>query len=195
MLCAPEIGDAAADVIFLDAGGVEQIKYPYFLLNELKMPFTLVVDKDFFFEYLNGELALSRNDHSGLPIYKQTMKENAVLQDIFRTDAEIHNVEEANGKGYRKFFECIKRYHILSMNYCLEMDLTCSTKARDVYYNMLNVMPINKNQKDLLGKYKNTIKDIEKMLKILDEIPKQSYPESFLKIRNSIVEDIEKKIC
>ena len=56
-------------------------------------------------------------------------------------------------------------------------------------------MPINKNQKDLLGKYKKTIKDIEKMLKILDEIPKQSYPESFLKIRNSIVEDIEKKIC
>lgn len=194
-LVCPEIGDSIADVSFIEAGGGEQIKYPYFLLKELKIPFSLVVDKDYFFEYVNDKLDDSRNDRSGLPLYKQCVKDNPVLKDIFKSETELQKIEEANRQGYRKFFEAIEKYHILSMNYCLEMDLSCSARAREEYYDILNIMPDNKSQKVLLTTYKKTIKDIEKILKILEVIPKKSYPESYLKIRNSIVEDIRDRIC
>lgn len=67
-LVAPEIGEKIADVSFLDAGGVESIKYPFFLLKELQIPFAIVVDRDFFFPYINNnELDASRNATTGLP--------------------------------------------------------------------------------------------------------------------------------
>ena len=193
-LIKPEIGDKIADVSFLDAGGVEQIKYPYYLLKELKIPFIMVVDRDFFFPYLNDELNASRAT-SGLPKYKDTMKDDVVLKDIFVSDEEIADLEENNRKGYRKFFEYIKRYNILSMNYCLEIDLTCSKEAREKYYESLNVLQSNQNQKFLLEKNAKTIKKIEKILNILDEIPKNSYPESYNKIKRAIIEDINANLC
>lgn len=44
------------------------------------------------------------------------------------------------------------------MDYCLEMDLTCSSEARKEYYRLLNVLPRNKNQKYLLENNSKTIK-------------------------------------
>ena len=85
-LIKPKIEDESADVSFLDAGGVENVKYPYFLLKELKIPFTLVVDRDFSFPYINGKLDESRNDKTGLPIYSDVLKDEDVLMDIFDTD-------------------------------------------------------------------------------------------------------------
>ena len=193
-LVVPEIGDKIADVSFLDAGGVEYIKYPYFLLKELRIPFIVVVDKDYFFPYANDELKESRNSRTGLPMYREELKENDVLNDIFKTQVERERAVQANNQGYRKFFEYIKDFGILSMNYCLEMDLTCSDRAREQYYILLNTMPAKKNQKYLLVENRKTIKGIEKILKIIDTIPKTSYPESYQKIKNHIVEMINKYV-
>lgn len=194
-LVYPKIKDKSADVSFLDAGGVEQIKYPYFLLKELQIPFTLVVDRDFFFPYINNnKLNESRTEATGLPKYSDILKNNDVLKDIFKHPIEQNKICQFHNEGYRKFFEYIKRYNILSMMYCLEMDLTCSEKARNKYYELLNVMPANKNQKFLLVENTSAIKKIDKILKILEVIPQTSYPESYLKIRNTIVENINHSI-
>jgi hypothetical protein len=48
VLISNELGDKIADVSFLDARGVDNIKYPYFLLKKLGIPFTTIVDKDYF---------------------------------------------------------------------------------------------------------------------------------------------------
>ncbi len=80
------------------------------------------------------------------------------------------------------------------MNYCLEMDLSCSEKAREMYYDMGNIMPANRNQKFLLEKHGSSIKKIDKILKILEAFPKKSYPESYIKIKNAIIEDINNNI-
>lgn len=45
-LVASEIEEKIADVSFLDAGGVESIKYPFFLLKELQIPFSIVVVRE-----------------------------------------------------------------------------------------------------------------------------------------------------
>jgi predicted ATP-dependent endonuclease of OLD family len=190
-LVASEIGNKIADVSFLDAGGVENIKYPYYLLKELGIPFITVVDRDYFFTYLdNNELEASRSQSTGLPYYSYVMKNDDVLKDIFKTEIEKQRLVENHRYGYRKFFEYIKQYKILSMNYCLEMDLTCSSKARDEYYKLLNTLPVNKNQKFLLEKNAKAIKKIDKILSIIDTIPQKSYPESYLKIRNTLIDDI-----
>ncbi|KIL08901.1 hypothetical protein SR42_07990 [Clostridium botulinum] len=190
-LIYPKIGEKIADISFLDAGGVENIKYPYYLLKELGIPFVTVVDRDFFFAYFNNnQLELSRDSATGLPRYDNVLKNNEVINNIFNTPQLKERVVENHIKGYRKFFDYIKDFKILSMNYCLEMDLTCSKKARNEYYMLLNILPENKTQKFLLEKNLKSIKKIDKILKILEDIPKSAYPESYSKIRKTIVEDI-----
>lgn len=194
MLIEPEIEEKIADVSFLDAGGVEHIKYPYYLLKELKIPFVMVVDRDFFFPYINSKLEDSRNSRTGLPIYSDILKDDVVINDLFSTVQEKELLRTRHNEGYRKFFEYINNYGILSMNYCLEMDLSCSEKAREMYYDMGNIMPANRNQKFLLEKHGSSIKKIDKILKILEALPKKSYPESYIKIKNAIIEDINNNI-
>lgn len=189
MLVKPNLGSKMADVSFLDAGGVENIKYPYFLLKELKIPFIMIVDKDYFFPYqCDNELSKSRNHKTGLPLYADTLKDDPVINDIFSSDVQKRKLVDACGKGYRKFFEFLKPHGILSMNYCLEMDLTCSSAALEKYYDSLNILQQNRNQKYLLENNHKSIKKIEKILKIVDTIPHRNLPESYLKIQNEIVE-------
>lgn len=189
MLVKSPLGSKMADVSFLDAGGVENIKYPYFLLRELKIPFIMIVDKDYFFPYkCDNELSRSRNLQTGLPCYANVLKDDPVINSIFGSDIQRKKLVEACEKGYRKFFEFLKPYGILSMNYCLEMDLTCSSVAREKYYDSLNIMQQNRNQKYLLEKNYKSIKKIERILKIVDTIPHRNLPESYLKIQNAIIE-------
>lgn len=191
-LIEPEIGEKIADISFLDAGGVESIKYPYFLLKELQIPFIVIVDRDFFFPYLvDNKLDESRSPTTGLPRYADILKDEDVINDIFNTQTLKRKLVAAHTAGYRKFFEFIEEYKMLSMNYCLEMDLTCSSRARQEFYALLNVLPEDQTQKHLLEDSPKGLKKIERILKVLDNIPKSSYPESYTKIKNSILTSIE----
>lgn len=91
----------------------------------------MVVDRDFFFPYIcNNELEASRSNRIGLPVYGVDMKDEEILNYLF-DEEEKEQLIEQHKTGYRKFFDFIKEYGIVSMNYCLEMVLTCSTKARE----------------------------------------------------------------
>lgn len=160
-LIESKIQNVIADVSFLELGGIEFLKYPYFLLKELEIPYMMVVDKDVFFDYKNGKVDESRDVKSGLPKYKYEMKDNIVLKDIFKTDQEMRKIERLNSQGYKKFVDEIKKYNILSMNYCLEMDLMCSKRAREIYYMEKNILPEHQTQKYILVNQKKAIKDIE----------------------------------
>ena len=192
-LVSPKIGDKIADVSFLDAGGVENIKYPFFLLKELDIPFSIVVDRDLFFEYLNNNNLNDSRDNNGLPIYGEIIKNEEVLNHLFKEDKKSKLIN-LHKNGYRKFFDYIKNFGIVSMNYCLEMDLSCSSKAREEYYKILKLTPDNQNQKYLLEKNYNSIKKIKNIMEILNNIPYVSYPESYKKIRNYLTEEINKYI-
>lgn len=168
-LIESKIQNVIADVSFLELGGIEFLKYPYFLLKELEIPYMMVVDKDVFFDYKNGKVDESRDVKSGLPKYKYEMKDNIVLKDIFKTDQEMRKIERLNSQGYKKFVDEIKKYNILSMNYCLEMDLMCSKRAREIYYMEKNILPEHQTQKYILVNQKKAIKDIKIIMKIMDE--------------------------
>ena len=178
-LIESKIQNVIADVSFLELGGIEFLKYPYFLLKELEIPYMMVVDKDVFFDYKNGKVDESRDVKSGLPKYKYEMKDNIVLKDIFKTDQEMRKIERLNSQGYKKFVDEIKKYNILSMNYCLEMDLMCSKRAREIYYMEKNILPEHQTQKYILVNQKKAIKDIKIIMKIMDELVGNSYPISY----------------
>ena len=193
-LIESKIQNVIADVSFLELGGIEFLKYPYFLLEELEIPYMMVVDKDVFFDYKNGKVDESRDVKSGLPKYKYEMKDNIVLKDIFKTDQEMRKIERLNSQGYKKFVDEIKKYNILSMNYCLEMDLMCSKRAREIYYMEKNILPEHQTQKYILVNQKKAIKDIKIIMKIMDELVGNSYPISYKKIKAAIIEDITNKL-
>ena len=193
-LIESKIQNVIADVSFLELGGIEFLKYPYFLLKELEIPYMMVVDKDVFFDYKNGKVDESRDMKSGLPKYKYEMKDNIVLKDIFKTDQEMRKIERLNSQGYKKFVDEIKKYNILSMNYCLEMDLMCSKRAREIYYMEKNILPEHQTQKYILVNQKKAIKDIKIIMKIMDELVGNSYPISYKKIKAAIIEDITNKL-
>ena len=193
-LIESKIQNVIADVSFLELGGIEFLKYPYFLLKELEIPYMKVVDKDVFFDYKNGKVDESRDVKSGLPKYKYEMKDNIVLKDIFKTDQEMRKIERLNSQGYKKFVDEIKKYNILSMNYCLEMDLMCSKRAREIYYMEKNILPEHQTQKYILVNQKKAIKDIKIIMKIMDELVGNSYPISYKKIKAAIIEDITNKL-
>ena len=193
-LVSEDLNDKIADITFLDAGGVENIKYPFFLLKELNIPFITIVDREFFFDYEYDNLENSRNSITGLPVYKKVLKDNTVINAIFDTEDKKKALIENHKHGYRKFFEYIKQFNILSMNYCLEMDLTCSSAAREIYYDILKLSSQDQTQFNLLVKFKNAIKKIEKILQVLDNINNSCYPESYLKIKNSIIQNVKSSI-
>lgn len=193
-LIESKIQNVIADVSFLELGGIEFLKYPYFLLKELEIPYMMVVDKDVFFDYKNGKVDESRDVKSGLPKYKYEMKDNIVLKDIFKTDQEMRKIERLNSQGYKKFVDEIKKYNILSMNYCLEMDLMCSKRVREIYYMEKNILPEHQTQKYILVNQKKAIKDIKIIMKIMDELVGNSYPISYKKIKAAIIEDITNKL-
>ena len=154
-LLRDKLGESILEVSFLDAGGKENIKYAYYLLRELKLPFLLIVDKDFFFNYqINNKLEDSRDCKTGLPKYDYTkLADNQLIEEIFGGNKN----RLLNKSNYRDLFKIISGKNILSMNYCLEMDLTCSSKAREEYYRILNIPRSNTRRFELLSK-KNAIK-------------------------------------
>ena len=78
---------------------------------------------------------------------------------------------------------------IFSM-YCLDIDLVWSSVAKRKYYDILNIDSSVQDTKILLEANYKAIKKRENILKIIEDLKPRNYPESFNKIKNAIIEDI-----
>ncbi|SEF19533.1 Predicted ATP-dependent endonuclease of the OLD family, contains P-loop ATPase and TOPRIM domains [Streptococcus gallolyticus] len=164
------------ELSFLNADGKENIKYAYYLLKELQLPFTIIVDRDYFYNYINNSLDSSRDERTGFPKYDfSKVVKRELLKEVFNEE-RLRNIF-----GYRKFFEFISKRNFLSMQYCLEMDLLCSSKAREEYYKILEVPKANQNTNYLLTNMKKRIKKIEVFMKVLNSLSSKDLPESYKK--------------
>lgn len=194
-LIEPQLGDVYYNVSVLNLDGVKNLQYPFFLLSDLGIPFTAVVDKDVFVPYKNGKLAASRNSETFLPEYSSTLnRRNPVLNAIFNTDEMKNDLQTHVNESYTKFIEYIKKYNILSMQYCLEMDLIATDKASELYYNHYNLTGEQRNRKSLLIDRKDAVKDPTVLLEIFDGLNPNEYPFSFKKIKNVLVQKINAAI-
>ncbi len=190
-ILSQRLGEDLLYVSILNLNGVTNIKYPYYLLKELGIPFSMIVDKDFFTPYLHDNLEDSRSPETGLPLYKDHLDEaNDVLNNIFNEEQKQALLRGLK-QSYKATFDYLNAFGIYTMMYCLEIDLCCSTKACEQYYRMLNMVPAEHNPRALLTGKQNAIKKPEYILPILDIIENKDYPNSYKKIGKAIFEKIQ----
>lgn len=179
------------NVSIIQLGSISSFKYPYFLLNDLGIPFTAVVDKDFFTPYKNGNLESSRNQENSLPEYSGTLNKNSVLNTIFDTQIIKDELLTKLNKSYSEFFEYTKLYNLLPMQYCLEMDLVANNKSRELYYDHFGLSGNDRQYRSLLINRKDKIKDPSHLMAVVEKLQPKEYPISFKKIRKSLLEIID----
>ena len=177
-------------VSIVNLDGVDKIKYPFFLLRDLGIPFCAVVDKDFFTSYKNEKLEDSRDTETYLPKYKGTISNNKVIQFLFDTQEKKAALEYYLSKSYTQFFDFAKDYGLLSMQYCLEMDLVAFEKTREKYYDHYRLEGDKRTFKALLIDRKNVIKEPTVLLPIVKNLEPRDYPISYKKIRKHLTDII-----
>jgi len=176
----------------LDLGGVLNIKYPYYLLKYLKIPFFIIVDKDFFIPYENDKLDDSRY-RSGFPKYKLKYKDESFIDELIPNVSDKGKLLSLFNKNHSKAMDILEKYDMISFKYSLEIDLIASNIAREIYFNILDISE-QKNQcsRFLLINRKNQIKKIEHMLKVIDRLPHKNLPNSYKRIKRILNRDIKK---
>lgn len=178
-------------ISIVNLDGVKNIGYPFFLLHDLEIPFCAVVDKDFFTPYKNERLDASRAIETFLPEYSGEVSRNKVIEFLFNTDAKKNELRTYLGKSYSQFFEFVKGYGLLSMQYCLEMDLIANDKTKEVYFDNYGLQGEARTNKSLLIDRKKDIKDPTKLIPVVEAVAPRDYPISFKKIRHALLEIIQ----
>lgn len=98
-------------VSILNLDGVKNLKYPYFLLKSLGIPFSMVVDHDVIATYDGKNLDDSRDMITYLPKYLKTPnKRNHVMNDLWNTQEKWNDLTKATSQSYTRLFEvCAKK--------------------------------------------------------------------------------------
>ena len=177
-------------VSIVNLNGVENIRYPFFLLKSLNIPFVCVVDKDFFTTYKNGKLKDSRDPETLMPQYSGEISHNKVIDYIFDDEQKKSNLKHYLNTSYSQFFDYVKNYGLLSMRYCLEMDMIDIDMIREAYYNHYKLIGDKRIRQSLLLDRKEAIKDPTVLLPIFENIQPKDYPISFKKIRRELTKRV-----
>ena len=190
-LISDKIGEKIYYVSILSLDGVKNLKYPYFLLKSLGIPFSMVVDKDVLTEYKNGSLDASRNAETQLPEYKNVANQhNPVLNDLWASDQDKDNLSAALRTSYSELFEFCKPHKLYPMQYCLEMDLIRNKDSKQKYCDVFGILNDEHASKELLIKRKDAIKDSDKIMMVVNALTPLQYPYSYKRIRTALIGDI-----
>lgn len=145
---------------------------------------------DFFFPYLNGEKANSRDSSTGLLQYSTSLSSNPFIDTVFNSPMAKTELVNRHNSSYKEFVDYTIKKGFLSMESCLEIDLTYTPTARQIAYQLLRVPSSKQSRRYLLTEYKKKIKSAEFLMNLMAQLPSRNYPPSFKKIRDLLVEDI-----
>lgn len=180
-------------VSILNLDGIKNLNYPVYLLQTLKIPNFIIVDKDFFIPYLNDTLDASRND-TGFPKYKSEYKNSQLIKDLIPKQTDRDKLLRLFKSNHTKAMDLLEKYNMLSMTYCLEMDLVASRKATEIYHQILpgpETTESHKTQKNLLIVRKKQIKKIENILEVLQRLGNINLPNSYKRIKKVLTAKIK----
>ena len=180
-------------VSILNLDGINNLSYPVYLLQALKIPNFIIVDKDFFIPYLNDSLDNSRNEN-GFPKYKLEYKDTQLIKDLIPKQADRDKLLLLFASNHSKAMNLLEKYNMLSMTYCLEMDLVASRTATEVYYQILPGPPeeeSQRTQKNLLVQRKKQIKKLENILEVLQRLGNMNLPNSYKRIKKVLTAKIK----
>lgn len=182
-------------ITFIELGGVTSLNYPFYLLESLSIPRLIIVDKDFFLPYLNDKLDNSR-DNVGLPKYRYEYKKAnlKLIEQMIPNDKKRDKLLNFFRTDHSKALNLLEEFNLISMNYCLEMDLLSSKKSVEKFCDILSIETNNDipNKKNLLLNYHNKIKKPFNMLKVIEELSNRNYSYSYKRIRSVLTSIVER---
>lgn len=163
----------------LKLDGIKNLKYAFFLMRDLEIPKTIVVDKDFFFEYQNGDKESSRYA-SGFFKYKTVFKKEPLINEIIHNSSQRQQLERLLTSNHSRALDILEKYEVICFKYNLEMDLVASTNAQNLIYSFLSVL--NQNTNEILIRNKNEIKRLETLLHIISNLEQRNLPNSYKRL-------------
>ena len=89
-------------ISLINIDGIKNLPYPFHVVRNLNLPYTIILDKDYFIPYLNDELDSSRNSQ-GLPKYRFEFKNGILLNDLIQNQLDQNKflkfiINEKNGE-------------------------------------------------------------------------------------------------
>ena len=187
-----KLEDYSLSILNLD--GVDNMKYPLFLIKELNLPFLTILDKDYFVLYLNDKLDDSR-DAVGFPRYKyNSYKRGRYIDTLITNEQDCTNLLDLFRTNHSRALDLLEKYNIICMKYCLEMDLIASNTACDHFYEKLSIALEDREKHTLLISNKSAIKKMKNLLHVIELTPHKNLPNSYKRIKKVMVEKI-KEYC
>jgi putative ATP-dependent endonuclease of OLD family len=172
-------------ISILQLGGVTSLKYAFYLLRDLEIPKTIVIDKDFFFNYQNVTKKNSRYA-SGFFNYQSVFKNEQLILDIFPNQSDRNNLEKLLVKNHSRALDISVKYDVISMKYNLEMDLVASTIAQNLIYDFLNIPVDDRNTNEILTNRDDALKRLDTLLHVVQNIAHRNLPNSYKRLLKRI---------
>lgn len=185
------------DVSFFSLSGVQNLIYPVKLFDELDIPYSVVVDRDFLTYYKNNKKDESK-DIDGFYMYQNRMNDfnKKVIQLMINNPSDLEKLNEMleQNQSYSKLFNFLERYKLYSMKYCFEQDMMTSKKFIEICYDKFNLREEERKESFILKNKHKKIKDGVFLLSCIDMMEVRDYPYTINKIANSLINDIESTI-
>jgi putative ATP-dependent endonuclease of OLD family len=176
---------------YLNLNGVDKAKYAIHLLKELNIPFLLIVDKDFFVPYLEGEYDQSLGT-SGFPTYKEEFKDEELIKQLIRDSGTRSEILKCVNTNHTRMLDLLEPHGVVSMRFSLDLDLVAIKKAQEKYYGLLNIVDAEQTPSSLTTKRK-AIKKITRIIEVFEYLETRNWPHSFSRIRK-VMEGISRDL-
>ncbi|KYG73303.1 ATP-dependent nuclease [Roseivirga spongicola] len=162
----------------LELGGITSLKYAFYLIRDLELEKTFVIDKDFFFPYSNNKKVDSR-DGRGFFKYGKTFKSNQLINELFDNESKRSIIEDYLANNHTKSLQLTPDFDVICMKYNLEMDLLATSNSQNVVYNYLNVQPEQRNTAYLFLNKEDALKEVSLLLHVIQNSTRQNLPYSY----------------
>jgi len=178
-------------VSILNLNGIDNLKYPFYLLKELKLPYFIILDKDYFLPYANDELEKSRYE-SGFPKYRFEYQQDCLVSDLIPSRTDRQQLIELFQSNHSRALDLLEKHNIVCMKYSLEIDLVASKTASGIFFDRLNVPQDSRTSKELLISRKKQIKKLDNLLYVVKNTPHKNLPNSYKRIKRVLPRLIDK---
>ena len=165
----------------LELSGISSLKYAFYLLRDLKIPKTMIIDKDFFFDYQNGDKVNSRYAN-GFFNYRNIYKDSNLIPEILINPNKRTQIEGLLTSNHSRAMDLTLEFDVLCMKYNMEMDLVASTTAKNLIYQKLNIPQADRNTHNLLTNFEGGLKKLELLLYVITNLPHQNLPNSYKRL-------------
>lgn len=170
-------------------GGIGSLHYPVVLLKELDIPFTALVDKDFFFAYKqNDRLEFSR-DSKGFPIYEndsfKTKYSNVIAKLVPKKEHE--KIRKLLKSNHSSAMGALENFGIICFRWNLETDLMSSGVAANLMFDSLKLIDDERITKFALEKREKEIGKAEHLVKVVSQLEKSNLPNSYKRVQRMLV--------